>query len=79
MRIDIDRGIKCVCIWLTDEESESADIDKKIKEITEKYKEAKHKTVIFRSGKRDLYGLTEGLIKYNKESVENKTDEAIGF
>ena len=79
MRIDIDGEIKCVCIWLTDEESESTDSDKKIKEITEKYKETKFKTVIFRSGKRDLDGLTEGLIKYNKESVGNKTDEAIGF
>ena len=79
MRIDIESKIKCVCVWLTAEESERADINKKIEEITEKYKGTKYKTVIFRSGRRDLYGLTEGLIKYNKDSDETKFDKVIGL
>ncbi|MBQ6554300.1 MAG: hypothetical protein IJL89_03605 [Firmicutes bacterium] len=79
MRIDIESKIKCVCVWLTAEESERADINKKIDEITEKYKGTKFKVVIFRSGRRDLYGLTEGLIKYNKDWEENKLEKAIGF
>ena len=79
MRIQINKEIKCVSVWLTNEESQNAEIQERLNNIYAEYKNTKYKVAVFYSGSENLYDLTEGLIKHNKHLSEKSEDEAVGF
>ena len=79
MQIQINKKIKCVSVWLTNEESQNAEIQKRLNNIYAEYKNTKYKVAVFYSGSENLYDLTEGLIKHNKHLSEKSEDEAAGF
>ena len=67
MQIQINKKIKCVSVWLTNEESQNAEIQERLNNIYAEYKNTKYKVAVFYSGKRNLYEQTEGLIKHNRD------------
>ena len=84
MQIQIDDNIKLVSIWLTKNEGLDKDIRNSLKTLYADYKTKKYKVAVFESGEdKDLYGLTEALLKDNKYKLYKDTNElpekAAGF
>lgn len=57
--------MKLVEIWVTNDEQQSEGFEKKLEGICEENKAEGCKTVVFRSGSKNLYDCTEGLILNN--------------
>ena len=65
MEINAKDDLKLVEIWVTNDEQQSEGFEKKLEEICEENKPEGCKTVVFRSGSKNLYDCTEGLILNN--------------
>ena len=65
MEINAKDDLKLVEIWVTNDEQQSEGFEKKLEEICEENKAEGRKTVVFRSGSKNLYDCTEGLILNN--------------
>lgn len=76
MQIQIDDNIKLVSIWLTKNEGLDKDIRNSLKPLYADYKTKKYKVAVFESSEdKDLYGLTEALLKDNKYKLYKDTNE----
>ncbi len=65
MEINAKDDLKLVEIWVTNDEQQSEGFEKKLEGICEENKAAGCKTVVFRSGNKNLYDCTEGLVLNN--------------
>lgn len=84
MQIQVDDKLKLVSIWLTGKESADKGLRESFKPLYAKYKEKKYKVAVFESGsEKDLYGLTEALLKDNKYKLYKDDigvpDKAVGY
>lgn len=71
MKIEIMEQQKQVCIWLTREESADEDLEAKMMQLLEPYREKRFFFTIYRSGTQDLTEMTSALLIYNiKRSAE---------
>ena len=71
MKIEIMEQQKQVCIWLTREESADEDLEAKMMQLLEPYREKQYFFAIYRSGTQDLTEMTSALLIYNiKRSAE---------
>lgn len=75
---------KLVCIWLTRNESVDPEVLASLEPIYQKYTALNYLVVVFRSGSRELIGLTSELLRYNRRllaerEVEAKRQESMDF
>lgn len=67
---------KLVCIWLNRNESADPEVLASLEPIYQKYKSIKYLVVVFRSGSRELIGLTSELLRYNRRLLAEREVEA---
>ena len=81
MEIKTHDDKKIVEVWLTNAEQEDADVKARLKLLYAKYKNAGYTVAVFKSGKKDLYQCTTGLLQHDhmKEAVaQKKRERAVG-
>lgn len=66
MQVEINEQFNFVSVWLTNEETENAEILSSLQQFIEKYKKMKYKFVVFHSGRENLTKLTGDLLAHNK-------------
>ena len=67
---------KLVCIWLTRNESVDPDVLASLEPIYQKYTALNYLVVVFRSGSRELIGVTSELLRYNRRLIAEREVEA---
>ena len=67
---------KLVCIWLTRNESVDPEVLASLEPIYQKYTALNYLVVVFRSGSRELIGLTSELLRYNRRLIAEREVEA---
>ena len=70
MKMSIDRKKKLTFLWLAEEENTDRTRKENALAQAGTLAETGSKTVIFISGKRDLFPLMEGLVKHNAGMLE---------
>lgn len=65
-----------VCVWLTNGESDTENVQKKLKELYEQYSDKRYQVAVFYSGSEPVAEWTSALLKYNKyRRQDNKEAE----
>lgn len=74
MQIDIYRGQKIVCIWLSKKESSEYNFERNpvLAPLFDGYKKMKYQIAVFMSGPGDLYDSMFGLLLYNRRKMAEK-------
>lgn len=67
---------KLVCIWLTRNESVDPEVLASLEPIYQKYTALNYLVVVFRSGSRELIGLTSELLRYNRRLIAEREVKA---
>ena len=67
---------RIVCIWLTRNESVDPEVLASLEPIYQKYTALNYLVVVFRSGSRELIGLTSELLRYNRRLLAEREVEA---
>lgn len=67
MEITIDDKKKCVLIWLTNAEQENEILQNGLKPVYAEFFKHGYRTVVFKSGKGDLYESTLSLLLHNRD------------
>ena len=67
---------KLVCIWLTRNESVDPEVLASLEPIYQKYTALNYLVVVFRSGSRELIGVTSELLRYNRRLIAEREVEA---
>ncbi|MGN1106308.1 MAG: hypothetical protein ACI4RH_06620 [Huintestinicola sp.] len=65
MRIIVRDDKRIAEIWLTNSEQQDKSVQSVISEKTAEYSEKKYRIAVFRSGNRNLYDCTDGLLHNN--------------
>ena len=76
MKCEIIIEKKLVCIWLNRDESADPEVPVLLKSIYQKFKSINYLVVVFRSGSRELIGLTSELLRYNRRLLAEREVEA---
>lgn len=66
MKMFVDEQKKIVELWLTAAEQNDPTLMESLKPLYGVWREKKYRPVVFRSGRRDLLDLTEGLLLHNR-------------
>lgn len=66
MKMFVDEEKKIVELWLTAAEQNDTALMESLKPLYGAWREKQYRPVVFRSGRRDLLGLTEGLLLHNR-------------
>ena len=67
---------RIVCIWLTRNESVDPEVLASLEPIYQKYTALNYLVVVFRSGSREVIGLTSELLRYNRRLIAESEVEA---
>ncbi len=72
MEITIDEQKKCVLIWQTNAEQENEILQNGLKPVYAEFYKHGYRTVVFKSGKGDLYDSTLGLLLHNRNCIAKR-------
>ena len=76
MKCEIIIEKKLVCIWLNRDESADPEVLESLEPIYQKFKSINYLVVVFRSGSRELIGVTSELLRYNRRLIAEREVEA---
>ena len=76
MKCEIIIEKKLVCIWLNRDEPADPEELESLEPIYQKFKSINYLVVVFRSGSRELIGLTSELLRYNRRLLAEREVEA---
>ena len=69
MELNVRNDSKIVEIWLTREEKQDAQLQKKLKLVYQSFHETGYTVATFLSGEQALEEITSGLIGYNRKRI----------
>lgn len=72
MNLLVDETHKIVELWLTNAEQQDPAFAAHVEQLCAEWHEKKYRAVVFCSGKRELYGLTEGLLLHNRTAAAHR-------
>lgn len=72
MKMQVNHQRQIVEVWLTNQEQQDAALMESLQAQYQQYKEKKYKVAVFRSGGRELAGLTEDLLIHNRTVAAQK-------